>query len=302
MLTEGIFTEKYRPQMVEDVVGGAADIIRPFMKNPKSMPHFLFYSNANGVGKSSMAKAIVRQLGLSKNEVMTLNASNDRKIETIRDKVLPFVRSRNINPEVRKIVFLDEAERLTTVAQEALLNMMETYSDIAQFILTTNRINLSDNGIVDRCEKINFAYPKADEIFVLIQTMCEEENIAFTEQGLNRLIEMNYPSIRSMVKGLQSLKTQDREVTFENVAKNISLYDTVWDMVKEKDLQGVQRFIIEEGIDCRDLNMHLWHKSLMESDPPNMKALQITCQNEKAMATGSNPQIVLVTSLLELVK
>ena len=120
-LKNTIWNEKYRPNTVSNVISPHTSKIKKYLKNPLSLPNFLFYSKVGGTGKSSMAKAIVNNLGC---DVLTLNASADRSIENIRTRVKDFARSKSTNG-VRKCVFMDEGEKLTKDAMDALKNISD---------------------------------------------------------------------------------------------------------------------------------------------------------------------------------
>ena len=154
---DSMWTEKYRPKQISEMVGDFKDKIRKYMESPATMQHLLLHSIVPGTGKTTLAKAIIEELGADK---LVLNSSDDRKIEAVREKVNGFVRTKSSVPGMRRIVFMDEADGLTGAAQDALRNLMETYSENALFILTCNTLTKISDAIQSRCVNIQFAIPK----------------------------------------------------------------------------------------------------------------------------------------------
>jgi len=293
-----IFTEKYRPAKVDGIVGAFKEKIKKYLSNPDAIPHFLFYSKAPGTGKTTLAKAIINELDC---DALILNSSDDRKIEVVREKVKNFAMTKSSKEGKRRCVFLDEFDGMLKTSQDALRNVMETYSSNVFFILTCNNINKVIDPLISRCVVIPFAYPEKDEIKHYLKWICENEKMIYTDEGLNELIDKNYPNIRNCVLVLQDLKTEGKDVIKENIKPINEMFDKMWNMLKEKDWFNIKRLVMEGTIDSRELNMHFWQKAL-EENPPNLKIIQMCCRNEKDIAWGADSRVVFVTSIIELVK
>jgi len=293
-----IWTEKYRPKKVGDIVGSFKDKIMKYIANSKELPHFLFYSKTPGTGKTTLAKAIINELGC---DALVLNSSDDRKIEVIREKVKEFSITQSSKPGLKRAVFLDEFDGMLKASQEALRNVMETYSSNVFFILTCNNINKVIEPLKSRCIIIPFAYPEKDEIYNYLVGVCQSEQMEFTEEGLKLLIEQNYPSIRNCVLALQDLHTEELPVNKDTVKPVNELFEEMWQHLKDKKWMEIKKVVMATTIDPRELNTFFWMKS-MEEEPVNTKLLQLCCRNEKDIAWGSDPKIIMVTSLLEMVK
>jgi predicted nucleic acid-binding Zn ribbon protein len=104
-----IWTEKYRPKKVEEIVGDFKHKILGYLKSPMSVPNFLLYSKSPGTGKSTLGKAIINELGC---DFLTINSSDERKLEVIRDKVKQFALTRTSKEHLKRCIFLDEADGL----------------------------------------------------------------------------------------------------------------------------------------------------------------------------------------------
>lgn len=293
-----IWTEKYRPKKVSVMVGDFKDKILSYLKDQQTIPNFLFHSKVPGTGKTTLAKAIILELQC---DALILNSSDDRKIETVREKVKEFALTKSSKTGMRRCVFMDEFDGMLKPSQEALRNIMETYSSNVFFILTCNNINKVIEPIRSRCVVLPFAQPNKEEVYKYLEMIVAAEAMDYTEEGLKQLLELNYPSIRNCVIALQDLKTQNKMVTIENVRPVDEIYELQWKALKEKKWQEIKKVILESTVDPRDLNNYFWMKAL-ETDPADIKLIQLTCRNERDIALGADAKIIMVTSLIEMVK
>ena len=291
-----VWTEFYRPKKVDDIVGDFKDKIKKYLENPASCPHFLLYSRSPGTGKSSLAKAIINELGC---DYLILNSSDERKIETIRAKVKEFALTKSSKPDLRRLIMLDEADGMGKIAQEALRNTMETFAKNAIFILTCNNLNKVIGPIQSRCKVIPFAYPKKEEIKEYLKKICNSESLKYDDDGLNALIEMNYPNIRNCVLALQDIHTMGKEVTKQNVKPINEAFKQLWEMLKQKKHKDIKEVIMATIIDPRELNSFFWEQALKED---NTRLIQLCCRNERDLSAGCDPKIIMVTSLIEMCK
>jgi len=293
-----IWTEAYRPKKVSEMVGSFKEKILKYLENPNAIPHFLLYSRSPGTGKTTLAKCIINELGC---DALILNSSDDRKIETIREKVKEFSMTKSSKINQRRCVFLDEADGMTKIAQDALRNVMETYASNVFFILTCNNIIKVIEPLQSRCQKIAFAYPDKDEIVKYLEMICEKENMDYTEDGIKILIEQNYPNIRNCVIALQDLHTEGKPVTVETVKPVDELFESLWQKYKEKDWKHLKDVVLSTTVDPRELNNFFWMKTLNDEEP-NLKLIQIACRNERDFANGADPKVIFVSSIIEMVK
>jgi len=231
------WNEKYRPTTIRDVVSPYIERILKYMEHPDSMPNFLFYSKKGGTGKSSMAKAIVKDLSV---DCLELNASKDRSIDIVRNKITDFARCKSSNG-LRRCVFMDEFERMTKDASEAIKNLIETYSANCFFIGTTNNLEKISDPLQSRFILMEFVQPRKEDILKRLKYICNNEALDNTEEGLNKVIDIHYPSIRRMINNLQDLKMQGNSVTLETVKKSDDVYSNLWKLVSEKKYSEVKR-------------------------------------------------------------
>lgn len=296
------WVEKYRPQKLVDVVGIDRNKIRKYIENPSQLPHFLFHSQMPGSGKTSLAKVLRNELDC---DILEINASDERGIETVRTKVKEFARSRSTNG-VRKMVFMDEFDGNLKGTQEALRNAMESYSSNVFFVMTCNNIDKVISAIRSRCTYIDFSRPDKDEIVSFLKKICENENLGYSETGLRKLIDIYYPSIRNCVRDMQDIFISGNKVDEEYFSKNESLYAQVWKMIQKADVEGLKqsrRTIIQENVDVVSLNKYLFYEVLPNLDMKKQIALlPIINQNNVEFTRNPDPMIVFISRIPNIIK
>ena len=290
-----IWTEKYRPKNVNEIVGDFGKI-KIYLQKQESIPHFLFHSKTPGTGKTTLMKAIVNELDC---DYIVINSSDDRKIETIRDKVKEFCSTKSSKIGKRRAILLDEADGMLGTSQNALRNIMETYANNAFFILTANNINKIIEPIRSRCVNIPFSYPEKKDIFLYLERICKAEGMEYTEDGIKGLIELNYPSIRNCVLALQDIHTQSLPVNDLTIRPANFFFKDYWNKILEGDWKTVKQAVLSSTVEPRELNTYFWQKAVEEE---KIKIIQLTCRNEKDIASGADSKIIVVTSLIEMCK
>lgn len=291
-----VWTELFRPTSVKDLVGKEIrERLLKYLEQPKQIPNFIFISTKPGLGKTSAMKAIINDLKCDK---LILNSSDERGLETIRGKIKEFAKTKSLDGN-KKCVALDEFDGMTMLAQDSLRNIMETYAGNIFFILTCNSVNRVAEPIRSRCININFSYPEKEEIKVYLEKICDIKNLDYLDEGLDKIIQLHYPSIRNMVLVLQDLWTNKKQIIPDNIAVYDKIFETLWIAIKNKDYKTVREKILSSDINVRDFNTYIWFKFIEED---NNSKLQICAQNELAFAYGADEKIIFATSLIELIK
>lgn len=291
------FTEVYRPKTLDDI---ALDL-----NNKKllfniiaegSMPNLFFYSYSAGTGKTSMAKIIIDLIGCDK---LTLNASDERGIDTIREKVSSFCKTMSMTSGLKKCVFLDEADYLTSTAQASLRNLMEEVSSNAFFILTANYEEKIISPIRSRCIGINFNKPPKDQICNRLQGICKTEKIKI--DYLDNLINHFYPDIRSMVSALQAIKLGK---DYKEFFKQEELYKETLKEIATGKFDAVRAKIINEQIDIKRFVKWLFD-STVDLNLPFEKVGElclILSDIEKYIVNGVTPKIIFLANIVRMNK
>jgi len=217
-----LWVEKYRPQVLEDYVGNEVikNKIADYLKQG-SIQNLLFHGVA-GTGKTTLAKLIAKNLNC---DLLYLNASDERGIDTIREKIIPFASSMGFNDV--KIVILDEADYLTPQAQATLRNTIESCSATTRFILTCNYLERIISPLQSRCQSFEITPPSKSEVYYKCQEILTKEKILFYEQGIEDVINTHYPDIRKIINTIQGSIVDGQIEIDDNSLKNTQLGDQI---------------------------------------------------------------------------
>ncbi len=223
-MSELLWAEKYRPKTLDEVIN-QKEIVERLKKfvAERNIPHMLF-AGPPGTGKTTVAHALAHDLyGENYRQYMLeLNASDERKIEVIRTKVKEFARSKVVGEVGFKIVLLDEADNMTSDAQQALRRLMELYSANTRFILTANYPSKIIEPIQSRCAVFRFTALKKEDVVPRLQYICQNENLKCRERALEVIYELSEGDMRRAINILQSAAALG-EVTEEVVYKVVGL-------------------------------------------------------------------------------
>ena len=201
MSSHGLWVERYRPQDLSTYVGNEhlKTKVERFLDDG-NVPHLLLYGRAGG-GKTTLAKIIVNHIEC---DYLYINASDERNIDLVRDKLKTFASSVGFKP--MKVVILDEADYLNVnSAQPALRNLMETFSAHCRFILTCNYVEKIIDPIQSRCQTYKIVPPSKKEVAVHAKTILEKENISFDLDDLALVVTAGYPDLRKVINELQRM-------------------------------------------------------------------------------------------------
>ena len=229
-----IWTEKYRPRKFSEVVGQDEIVQRiESLTNSLNIPHLLFAGPA-GTGKSTLALIIVQELfGENwRDSYLELNASDERGINIVREKVKNFARTKAIGKVPFKIIFLDEADALTPEAQQALRRTMENYSATCRFILSCNYSSKIIDPIQSRCALFRFKLLEKKAIEKVLNKIAQGEDLSITPEAAEILYEGSEGDCRRSINLLQSSASISPSI-------NTDLVSTVISNTKPKDIKVV---------------------------------------------------------------
>ena len=204
-----LWTEKYRPDNLDGYVfkdRAQREQIESWIKG-RAIPHLLF-SGAPGVGKTTLAKILIKQLGIDEYDVLEINASRENSVDTIRDKITNFVATMPFGDF--KVVLLDEADYISPNGQAALRGVMETYHASARFILTCNYPNRIIPALHSRCQGFHIERVDLDDFTARVATVLVQEEIDVDLDTLDSYVRATYPDLRKCLNTVQMNSTGGR--------------------------------------------------------------------------------------------
>ena len=197
-----LWVEKYRPKTVDGYVfrdeHQKAQIQRWIKEG--TIPHLLFSGNA-GIGKTTLAKILLNELGINDLDILEINASRTNLVDDVRTKIVNFVQMIPFGDF--KVVLLDEADYLSTNAQAALRGVMEEYHTTARFILTCNYPNRIIPALHSRCQGFHIERTDITEFTARVATILVEENVEFDLDTLDTFVKATYPDLRKCINMVQ---------------------------------------------------------------------------------------------------
>ena len=197
-----LWTEKYRPDSLDGYVfrdTSQQEQVASWIKS-ESIPHLLF-SGAPGVGKTTLAKILIKQLGIDDYDVLEINASRENSVDTIRDKITGFVQTMPFGNF--KVVLLDEADYISPNGQAALRGVMETYHASARFILTCNYPTRIIPALHSRCQGFHIERVDITEFTARAATVLVSEGVEFDLDTLDTYVRATYPDLRKCLNTCQ---------------------------------------------------------------------------------------------------
>ena len=253
-----LWVEKYRPTTLETYVGNETikNKIEDYLKQG-SIQNLLLHGAA-GTGKTTLAKLLVKNIDC---DYLYINASDERGIDTIREKIQPFALSMCFNDV--KIVILDEADYLTPQAQATLRHTIEACSSTTRFILTCNYLERIISPLQSRCQTFEITPPSKDEVLEHVLNLQIYEHFECSRNDINKIIDTHYPDIRKTINTLQGSVVDGKVKIDNNSLKNSQLGGLIVDaLIRKAKLSEIRQILADSGArEFDDLFKYIYDKS-----------------------------------------
>ena len=301
-----VWVEKYRTRKLSEVIGQKAIVerLQSYVRT-KSMPHMLFAGPA-GIGKTTCAIALARELYGDdwRGSLIELNASDERGIDVVRGKIKDFARAATIGQEDFKIIFLDEADSLTSDAQAALRRTMERYTQTCRFILSCNYSSKIIEPIQSRCAVFRFRPLTEDDVGEYLTRIASGEGFELKQDGLDAISSLAAGDLRKATNILQvaasTAKVVDQDVVYESTE---SIRPSEIDDLLTTALKGnftaarskLDELIVRQGLSGEDI-VHGIHRAVFDLPVPEgakVRLIDRIGEAEFRMVSGSNERIQL---------
>ncbi|MFB6282554.1 MAG: replication factor C small subunit [Halobacteria archaeon] len=308
-----LWVEKHRPETLDEIIGHEKETERlKEYADDDEVPHMIFAGPA-GTGKTAAITAFARAVfgGGFRSNLSELNASDERGIDTIRDKVKGIARSNPAGDHQFKIIFLDEADQLSRDAQPALRRIMEDYSDVTRFFLSCNYPDKIIEPLQSRCSMFRFGRLTDEQVGTLIDRVADAEDIEVEDTAKQKIIKESRGDARSAINALQTA-TVNEEVTTETVK-------TVVGVVDDNLVQNIVQLAISGDLETamEDLDMKLLKQgantqSLADSflrvlkhrvdmpEPGRVKCIDKLAECEWRVMSGANAHVQFHSLLADI--
>ncbi len=300
-----IWTEKYRPKRLKEVINQkhVVERLKSFVRNRK-IPHMIF-AGPPGTGKTCCAIAIAREIfGENwRQNFQETNASDMRGIDVIRTRIKNFSRIRPIG-ESFKIIFLDEADALTSDAQNALRRLMEMYSNVTRFILSCNYSSRIISPIQSRAAIFRFKLLSKENVFEYMKRIEKGEKLKIEKKALEALYLISGGDLRKALNILQASATLEKKITKDTIyevaaqAEPKEVVDMINHALNGKFIDSrkiLKDLLLKRGISGQDIIKEVSNQlyKLDVSDKTKIELVERVGEFEFRLNQGGNEQLQL---------
>lgn len=307
-----MWVEKYRPEKLSFIVNQKEVIgsLKSLLKNTSEIPHLLFSGSA-GVGKTTTAMCLAREIlgDHWKDHTLELNASDERGINMVRDRVKKFARFSGLDTKIPfKIIILDEADEMTSDAQTALRRIIEDTARYCRFILIANNISKIIEPLQSRCAVFKFTRISEDDVTSYLEEICKKEKVKFDQKGLKTTYSYSEGDMRHAINILQAtaslgIVNESNVKTSAGLSKTSDVSDILKLAIAGK-LSDARNKMIEiikvYGMSESDFLKYLNEESYKIKTTKLDEILETIAKYDYRLIIGANPEIQLSALLAEL--
>jgi replication factor C small subunit len=310
-----MWAEKYRPKTLDDMVNQKEIIerLKSFVKS-RNVPHCIF-AGPPGTGKTTAALCLARDLygDAYREHLMELNASDERGINVVRETVKTFARVRSIGEIPFKIMILDEADNMTSDAQQALRRTMERYTETCRFIMCANYSGKIIEPIQSRCAPFRFTFLPREEQDKYLKHIVENENVKLLKDGLDAIFEVCGGDLRRAINTLQAAaslnKPVDAKVVYSITGKASpadvrKMIETVMGgsfLEARKQLRDmIQKYGVAGSDIIRQIHTEIFRAEIPE--PWKIKLADVVGEIDYRLVEGADEEVQLSALLARLVE
>lgn len=307
-LISNMWIEKFRPKSLKDVLlpSSYQNYFKTILESGE-LPNIILASSSPGTGKTSIAKALCADLDM---EYLFINASSKNGIDVIRTEVTGFAVSKSFSGK-KKVVVMDEAERLTPQTQDSLKSFLEEVHKTCRFIFTSNHINKLIEPLKSRCQTFSFDMTTEEakremvpKISKRLINILKFEGVDHTEEVVYKLVDQDYPDIRKMTGKLQQFASMHSVIT-ENILRLNIVDDELFEYILERKFTKARQYILDSGYSFDDLYSSFYRELVPKLRKESQGQAIITIadwQYKSAFSIDKElPLMALIMELFELI-
>jgi len=311
-----MWVEKYRPKALNEMMNQTEIVerLKSFVKN-RNVPHCIF-AGPPGTGKTTAALCLAHDLyGEGYREhLMELNASDERGINVVRETVKTFARIKSIGEIPFKILILDEADNMTSDAQQALRRTMERFTETCRFILIANYSGKIIEPIQSRCAPFRFTYLSREDQDTYLRRIAVQEKVKLGDKGLEAIFEVSGGDLRRAINTLQAAASLGKLIDSDTVYSVIGRANPadvrgMLDLAMKGDFIGsrekLREMILKYGVAGSDIirQIHIEVFRMKDvSEPWKVKLADVIGEVDFRLVQGSDEEVQLSALLARLVE